>query len=274
MYGMFRYCYNLEVVNFGNIDTSSVEDMSYLFSECSKIVSIDLSNFDFSKVRWMDSMFDSCSNLENIRFGNSVTSSVETLYRIFFGCQNLTSIDLSNFDTSKVQDMSDMFQGCSSLEYLNLSHFTTPNILNINSMFSGCTSLKYLNLYSFQIESHVYHENIFEGLSPNVTYCINDNSTKNLLLPQLGKILFCPDECMIRNNSKIDISNQKCVDSCMNTTSNIYEYNNICYNICPRNTLNIDYLCIDIDCDKFEQYSIKCLNNEPLGYYFDPINEI
>ena len=68
-------------------------------------------------------------------------------------------------------------------------------------MFSGCNSLKYLNLYSFQIDSSVNYENIFEGLSPNVIFCIVDESTKNLILSS-DQISFCSDSCLETFNIK------------------------------------------------------------------------
>jgi surface protein len=47
---MFRDCKNLETINFGNINTSLVENMKSVFYGCSKLTSIDLSKFDTSEV--------------------------------------------------------------------------------------------------------------------------------------------------------------------------------------------------------------------------------
>jgi len=48
MFGIFYNCANLEKINLGNINTSSVLSMRTLFNGCSKLKAIDLSNFDKS----------------------------------------------------------------------------------------------------------------------------------------------------------------------------------------------------------------------------------
>ena len=268
---MINDCRNLEYINFGNITTSSLRNIRGFFQLCVKLKSIDLSKFDFSKVTNMDYMFNACSNLEYVNFGNTNTNSLESIRSFFQLCPKLKSVDLSKFDTMKVTTMQNMFYGCSSLEYLNLSNFITTRIDTVNAMFYNCYSLKYLNLYSFRISSPVNINNIFTGLSPNVIYCINDDNTRNYLLGP-NKISFCSDECFKSQNTKLDINNKICSESCIYSTNNKYEYKNFCYNKCPTETLNYNNICLDVDCNELLQYSIECLNEEPVGYYLDHDN--
>ena len=114
--GMFFDRAELESVDLSGFNTSSVTDMSYIFSGCSSLTTLDLSNFNTSSVTDMSSMFD--------------------------GCSSLTTLDLSSFDTSSVTDMNSMFDDCSSLTELDLSSFDTSNVTDMNYMFEGCQNLQ------------------------------------------------------------------------------------------------------------------------------------
>ena len=105
-----------------NIDTSSAENMSTMFSN-SNIKSLDLSSFD--------------------------TSNVTRMYQMFKGCLNLESLDVSSFDTRNVENMSQMFNNCTKLRHLDLSSFDTRNVTNFSDMFGGCTNLYYLDISGF-----------------------------------------------------------------------------------------------------------------------------
>ena len=175
------------------------------------ITEIDLSNFDFSRTTDMTYMFSDCKNLEKIYFGKVNTSSLMNLYGMFYGCSKLISLDISNFDTSKVTDMEFMFDECSSLNYLDLSNFNTQNVVNIRCMFYGCSSLVYLNLFSFKINSSVNIGSIFQEISPDVKYCINDIDTQKYLLTN-GKKSNCNDKCF-KDNIIIDKNTKECLES-------------------------------------------------------------
>ena len=165
--------------------------------------------------------------------------------------------------------MDSLFDGCSNILYLNLSNFDTSNVEKANNMFLNCKSLKYLNLENIKFSPTVSVNNIFQGLSPNVIYCIKDDYTKNkLLIPE--KISFCSDECFKLNNTRIDISNEICLDSCLNSETNNYEYNDICLNRCPNGTLLYNYKCLDNECENNPNSNlIECLDGKPAGFYLD-----
>ena len=93
-------------------DTSSINDMNYMFIGCSSLTSLDLSNFD--------------------------TSGVTSMFGMFSCCSSLTSLDLSNFDTSLVINMAAMFEFCSSITSLLLGpNFFKTSAVNIIA-FSDC----------------------------------------------------------------------------------------------------------------------------------------
>ena len=62
------YCEKIPYLNFGNINTSLVKDMSYLFSYCENLTSIDVSKFDTSSVTDMYYMFQDCLSLTSLNF--------------------------------------------------------------------------------------------------------------------------------------------------------------------------------------------------------------
>ena len=262
MYEMFGDCKNLTKINFGKIQTSSLLNMEFVFTHCYKLTSIDLSNFDTSKVKSMYALFNGCHNLEKINLGKINTSSVENMRSLFNSCKKLISLDLSNFDTSKTTLMFKMFYYCKNLKFLDLSNFDTSNVDSIALMFEHCESLIYLNLKSFKIKNTVNITDVFKRISPYVKFCLEDSETKNYLFSGNNKESNCDDDCF-KENIKIDIVNNSCIESCKNNGFN-YEFNNICYYECPTGAYELE--CEGDDCI----HSIKeCFDITPEGYYFD-----
>ena len=273
MEGMFRNCTSLEKINFGNINTSLVQNMKSLFDRCSSLTSVDLSIFDFSNVKDMSVMFWGCSNLQKINFGNINTSSVVSMEYLFTCCSSLTSVNLSMLDTSNTEKLSFMFWGCNNLTYLDISNFNTQNVKKAEEMFGGCNSLIYLNLKNFTLNNDAVISTIFSGISSEIKFCIEDSFTNNKLFQYTnGYYSNCSDKCF-ESNIKIDIKNKECIESC-NINGYEYEYNNICYNQCPKWTLLNNNICEDNKCNISEQNNSNCLNGTPEEYYFDKNDEL
>ena len=97
---------------FENLDTSLVEDMSFMFSGCTSLTSLDLSSFDTSQVINMESMFSGCTNLKSIDLKNFNTSQVTSMESMFNNCYNLVSLNLNSFDTKNVTVMKRLFFNC------------------------------------------------------------------------------------------------------------------------------------------------------------------
>lgn len=146
----FYRCSSLtDIINFNNVDTSNVTDMSQLFCGCSSLVNVDVSSMNTSNVTSFNRMFAGCSKLKKADVSNFDTSNAtgkEDMRNMFYQCSSLTELDVSNFDTGNVTDMNGMFYQCSSLTKLDVSNFNTSNVTNMQSMFNGCSSLSKLNL--------------------------------------------------------------------------------------------------------------------------------
>ena len=259
MVDMFSGCSNLEKIIFDNINTSLVANFNSLFKNCNKLKSIDISNIDISKVTNMENMFLGCSSIEKIDFGTINTSSLNKMTNLFKDCSKLKTVNLSYFDTSGVTDMSSMFSGCSNLRYLDLSNFDTSKVNKTDKMFENCNSLIFLNLGSFQLNiSELQKNNVFNGISENVKYCIEDDETRYLLLG--NQTSNCSDYCF-NEDIKLDINNNSCIESC-NGSGYLYEYNHICSE-CPEGTYT--FFCEGNECNETRE----CLAKTPEGYYFD-----
>lgn len=144
-----------DIVGLEYLDTSRVEDMSYMFSYMgNKLTALDLSHFDTSNVTNMSHMFPGIGDVE---------------------------IDLSSFDTRKVTNMSFMFDG-STIKQLDLSTFDMTNVEDISYMFYAC-DLKTIYCANEQVDwsSIPYADGVFDhcdylvGKSGSTTISYSDD---------------------------------------------------------------------------------------------------
>ena len=145
-HGLFSGLSHLIQINFINIDTSEVTDMSYMFESCTSLQSLDLSSFKTSNAKNMSGMFSNCSSLQSLNINEFNTEKVEDTSYMFNNCQNLISINLTNFKTSNVQNISGMFKNCKSLKSIDLSGFDTSSVTDMSFTFFGCKELNSLEL--------------------------------------------------------------------------------------------------------------------------------
>ncbi|HFD0554431.1 TPA: BspA family leucine-rich repeat surface protein [Enterococcus faecium] len=108
---------NLESFDGVNLDTSSIKDMSYMFSECTK--------------------------LRTISFWGWNTENVTSMQQMFFKCSSLENIDLQTFNTPNLRTMEYMFAGCGA-SIIRMDNFTTVNVINKYGIFNATPSGKEL----------------------------------------------------------------------------------------------------------------------------------
>ena len=255
MSNLFHECQSLTSLNLGNFDTSNVVNMEYMFYNCTRLTSLDISNFDLTNVEKISYMFQNCENLEFLTLNNSKTlNSVKETNNLFYGCKKLKSLDLSVLYTSKVKNMDYMFYNCENLKYLNLKNFDTFSVNSMINMFDGCISLEYLNISSFIENNNLNMSNMFNSISPNLKYCIKDNSQAiNIiqLLYEKNIVNNCTDECLDENGKYI-IEKNLCLDDCGEDEDYKFEYNNKCLS----------------SCDNYYNYNYTgCLDSVPEGFY-------
>lgn len=161
----------LEKIEFNNINTSDVINMSYMFSGLEKITKLNLSMFDTSNVTDMSDMFASCYNLQEINLESFNTKKVTSMSEMFFECEKLEKLSLKNFDTINVKDFDLTFGYMQNIQDLDLSSFrTTVDVCTAYRMFKDCSKLKKIDI------SQVIFDNVVENDYYNIK--------NNLILPK------------------------------------------------------------------------------------------
>ena len=270
---MFKFCNSLKYINFTNFDTSHVINMDNLFYDCRALTSLDLDNFDTSSANNMGDMFNGCRSLTKLNLSNFNTVNVEWMGHMFFNCVSLKSLYLNNFNTGRVVYMDNMFKGCRSLLSLDLSNFSTASITSIDDMFNNCRSLKVLNIKNFELSSGASFERILDNCNKSLIYCIEEGA----ILEKMKESGFNNNQCSnicFNKDSKLIIGKGICIDNCFNDNINRFEYDNICYSICPEgthNSSNSEFLCEkDLICEKYYNYNHTiCLEYIPEGFYLN-----
>ena len=271
MANMFNGCSLLTNLKIDNFDTSSVTDMSAMFSKCNYLTSLNISNFKGTNVIKINEMFSECYFLTSLDFNNFKATNITTMEKMFYSCFNLKSLNLKNFETFQTTNMESMFFGCKSLIYLNINNFNTDNCINMRSMFQNCASLTSLNLSNFQITEKTNYDNIVDGISENLMYCVNDDFYEKIE-SKLNK-----KKCAIRDNNcipdwhnkskKIISHNGECVEKCNETENYKYEYENKCYSSCPIGTTSLynnDFLCQIFNDKKYKDFINNTKQNQDI----------
>ena len=179
---------NMKKGDFTNLDTSSVNDMSFMFYNAGRNAKTfelkGLGNWDVSKVTSMSDMFFSeDSNATTWSIGdisNWDVSNVTNMSSMFRGAggSNATTftLNLSKWNTSSVTDMSHMFEyaGYDATTFnLNLSNWNTSNVTDMSSMFSNAgdnaTTWSIGELSNWNVSSVTNMSSMFYSAGSNAT---------------------------------------------------------------------------------------------------------
>ena len=120
------------IIKLRNPLTIEGTDAAYMFANC---LLNELPQIDTSSVTNMSNMFSGCINLATIP--QLDTSSVTNMSNMFRGCGSLTIIPV--IDTSSVTNMSNMFSNCIGLA--TIPQLDTSSVTNMTYMFSDCINL-------------------------------------------------------------------------------------------------------------------------------------
>jgi surface protein len=153
------------IEGLGYLNTSSAEDLSYMFAKCSSLKEIDLSGFQTGNAKIIRGMFFDCSSLTSLDLSSFDTRNVVNMESMFYHCASLQTLDISHFDTRKVSNMLGLFSGCKSIKSLDLSSLVTDSVTSMQSLFSDCSSLSSLDVSGFNTERVKDMYSMFEGCS-------------------------------------------------------------------------------------------------------------
>lgn len=159
----------VHIIGFENIDTSDVENMSYMF--CINY-DIDLSTWNTSKVTNMQGMFSGCSG--SINFGTNFDTSNVTDMSHMFEKYAGGNLDLKSFNTYNVKDMNSMFR-FTKMKYLDLASFDTYNVEDMREMFAG-SEVETINNPNFRTKT---------GLSLNLSHMFDTSQIRKIDLSGL-----------------------------------------------------------------------------------------
>ncbi|MBT0880605.1 MULTISPECIES: BspA family leucine-rich repeat surface protein [unclassified Campylobacter] len=123
-----------ENIYLGDIDTSLITDMSYLFYRINRRNFSGINKWNTSNVTNMAGMFYGC-----IYFNESLsldTRNVTNMVGMFYGCESFNQ--KLYFNTSNVESMKTMFCGCS--KFNQKLDFDTKKVKYFSSMFDNCSS--------------------------------------------------------------------------------------------------------------------------------------
>jgi surface protein len=186
----------LERIEFNNINTSNVVNMSSMFSGLKNITELDLSMFDTSNVTDMSNMFAECHNVKEINLESFNTQKVTSMSEMFFECEKLEKLSLKNFNTTNVLDFDLTFGYMKNIKELDLANFKlNTNVMTTYRMFKGCTNLKKLDISQFTFDNVIdtdyytgktgivpkYYE-MFLDLSNDIKIYVGNNEEKNSIL--------------------------------------------------------------------------------------------
>ena len=121
-----------EEISLGEIDTSEVTDMSFLFRKKRDFSGIG--SWDTSKVTTFERMFYRADNF-NEDISKWDTSKAISFKEMFYGASNFNQ-PLNSWNTSRVTDMSGMFDGANEFNE-DISGWDTSRVTNMSSMFRG-----------------------------------------------------------------------------------------------------------------------------------------
>lgn len=160
--GAFSYCTNLQAIEWNNLDTSKVTDMSSMFKGCSSLVALDLSNLDTSAVTTMVEMFNGCTALADVDLSGLDTSKVENMRSMFESCMALTKVDLSTWNTTSLEGVSAMFRQC-GIKTFSMEGLEVTSLKTADNMFLDCKQLESVDLCSLRAEKVTRFQGMFQG---------------------------------------------------------------------------------------------------------------
>lgn len=223
----------IKKIKITNLDTSNVEDMSYMFAaspyeqsitadpidlsgfNTSKVTNmqgmfsgshfpfIDIRHFDTSNVTNMESMFADLHKVTSLDLSGLNVKKVSNIQYIFSGSNDLQSLNLSGWELDSITNMSFMFNGLKQLISLNLTAFTTKNVTNMSYMFFGTKKLANLNLSSFDTSNVTNMAEMFRH--DGAIYPLDVSSFDTRKVTNMTNMFY--STLMSPENSTLDISN-------------------------------------------------------------------
>lgn len=132
-----------------DIDTSNVENFSYMCASCAYATSIDCSKIDTSKATNFAAMFYNCQAAAIIPPANGYqhASGLWSTQFMFYNCKQITSVDLSMIgDAYNITNSNGWFNGCANLEAIDFTGLKDLEPSQVTNLFLSCSALTSINV--------------------------------------------------------------------------------------------------------------------------------
>ena len=168
-----------EIIGLGELDVSSVTDMTSMFYGAGQMTTYDIDRWDVSKVESMNHMF--CDNflLRSLDLSSWDVSSLKTIYNMFNDDTNLRTIgDVSRWNTMNLIDAGAWLKNASSFVgdhngSMDLSGWHTKNLKSVGEMFYN-TRIHALDLSGWSFDSIT--NDMWEGTGSGIYYANGNES--------------------------------------------------------------------------------------------------
>ncbi|ADG70914.1 BspA family leucine-rich repeat surface protein [Brachyspira murdochii] len=207
-------------IYLGDIDTSLITDMSYLFRKTNRKEYSGIENWNTENVINMESMFAGLSQFNETLYKWD-TSKVNNMTGMFFCCKEFNQ-DINSWNVSNVTNMANMFCLCEKFNQ-PLDKWNVSNVENMTGMFAGAynfnKSLNDWDIYnvkymlsmfngagSFNKPLNKWNTRKLENMSTmfyNAVMFNQDLSDWNL--DNVSDLDFAFEETTLKNNNKIPI---------------------------------------------------------------------
>ena len=171
-----RWFYNFtlltDIVGIGNLDTSGVTAMDYMFYNCSSIEELNLMTFDISNLTISKYMFSGCINLNVIYCDKTFNSKVTTTNgeNMFTRCDHL----VGPCNASSMQNQgSILVQTNAGVYYAQPSKLFTETIPT-EKIFYAIWCEENFTMYFDYIQKTIYGGNLYHGKKVNAVFSGDD----------------------------------------------------------------------------------------------------
>ena len=145
---MFYSQQNLKELNLTNFDTSNVITMVYFVSHCRNLETVNVSGLDMKKVSDMSGMFRNNDKLKYVNLENVEMRDVETMDSMFYQSYGIESINLDNLGGDNLADISDLFSSgdLDTVQEISMKNFNFGKVNSAHQLFYGMSNLEIIDL--------------------------------------------------------------------------------------------------------------------------------
>jgi len=166
---MFQNCKTLPQIDLSTFNTKNVVNMSYMFSGCTYLEEIDLRPLNLYSCTNIRNILEKCTMLNKITFFNQAPRQAFTGQEMFSGCTNLHIFNQPETSSSFVFiNLQGAFLNCSSLENLAFPQWAVGALTTCAQMFRYCSSL-----YSVDISTWELNPTLIKNMAYMFANCIN-----------------------------------------------------------------------------------------------------